>query len=213
MCIITVVYSRVLAVFLCSGSPKQQGPIGQEWWYCAKLHLNGMRGHTSSWGLEFALVATFVLIKFIIQWDNFSMKISGTKENSPLGNNGSCESNSEQWEWAGLRSWWMSGSSETSESASEAQAMLFRLCSDLWLILLDVVWVRRREESRRAQRPACTELGSGANVDYTRRASGAHRLGWEGRANSDIVMFFCTGHIVFNPWALGPCVLIINHVK
>lgn len=94
------------------------------------------------------------------------------KQFIPLGNNGGCESISEQWDWAGLHSWWMSDSSETSDSASKAQATLLRLHSDLWTILLDVVWVWRGEASCHTQKPACTELGSGADVDYTTRANG-----------------------------------------
>lgn len=79
------------------------------------------------------------------------MKIWGTKENSPicLGNTWSCESISQHRDRAGPRSWWMSGSSETRDCASKAQATLLRLRSDLWVILLDVVWVWRGERGVR----------------------------------------------------------------
>lgn len=61
--------------------------------------------------------------------------------------------------------WWISGSAETSRSASETQATLLRLCSDLWLVLLDVVGVRRERAKRQVvrQRPACAQLGWGVN--------------------------------------------------
>lgn len=132
-----------------------------------------MQGHAATWGLEFALVATLVLIKWTIQWDHFSflVKISQTRENSPilLGDNEGWKTVPERRGW--LRQRWLSGLLLKFGTQSSVWALIYGQSSR------DVV-CEFGEEGGHAQRPACTERRSEANADNTGRASRVQEPRW-----------------------------------